>query len=142
MFVGFGKEVLDSLLFRWDRMEMSGLDISFVLFLDWDAAILTLCLYPRQSKPYSGHHLDRYLMAARRSFLQHESPVLYPGSHLWVSRAMRSLDSTAPSAQLTRRKVVFLQSRQAGDPVPQQNRSAPLAVARGLVGRLHLLVWM
>jgi hypothetical protein len=140
MFVGLGKMVLDSLLFRWDRMETSGLDISFILFLDRSFAMLTLCLHPRQSKPHSGHYLDRYLTAARRSSLQHGSPVPYPGSHLWVSKAMRSLDSTAPSAQLTRRKVVFLQSRQAGDPVPRLNRNALLVVARELVGRLHLLV--
>ena len=31
MFVGLGRTVLDSLLFRWERIEMRGLDISFVL---------------------------------------------------------------------------------------------------------------
>lgn len=54
---------------------------------------------------------------------------------------MRSPDSTAPSAQPIRRRVVSLQSQQVGDQAPRRNQSALLAVARELVGRLHLLVW-
>lgn len=54
---------------------------------------------------------------------------------------MRLPDSTAPSAQLTRRRVVSPQNRQGGDPVPRQNQSALSEVARESAGRLHLLVW-